>query len=50
MAVDALSLVFGADGHVVVYLSLVEVGDVALVDAQFLVCDIRWLYDTVGDV
>ena len=50
VAVDALAHFLGTDRHVVVNFSLIEIGEVALVDAQLLVCYIGRLDGTVGNV
>ena len=50
VAVDALTNLLIADRHIVINLFHLEVGEVALVDAQSLVCHVGRLDGTIGDV
>ena len=50
MAVDALTCILCCQRHVIVYVALVEVGEVTLTNRQFFECHIRRLDVSVGDV
>ena len=50
VAVDTLSVGLARDDKVVEDVALVEVGEVALVDAQHLVCHIGWIYESVRHI